>query len=511
MLVFAAAITLVAAWLPLWPSLSSLLDLSAFTNLADPRLCGLLMRTIWLSTCAAALSAACGLPLAILATRLRLPGAAICALLLPLPLLLPPLLIAQAWHGMFGIDGPWAAVFTLGLSCAPFPALLAARALERQAASAHESALLSGGRKLALEQMVRTALPATALGAALAFLFIASDFAVPDYFAAVGDKFSVYAAEVFNGWRSEQLGVGAAAAAPLVLVAGLVLYWCLWLRDTHSGTDGGNHRALSKLDCGRGKLPLSLLAWSLLAVVLLAPLARILFETGAAGPNADGDWMTRSTASFNHALERGREDLARSLRTGAAAGLITLMVAPIWAHFIVKLPAGRLSRWLQVLIALPLLAPAVGTGLGTILIWNNPMTYRFYDSWMLPPLIMAGRFMPIAIFLLAERMKRTPPSQIDAAAICGAPYWQQLFRYQLGPYRSAWFLSAALVAVFSIRELDLAVLIPAANPSAAVRYYNALHFARDGFVAAFGLMIALVLFLPVALHSLWNGLNQNKS
>jgi ABC-type Fe3+ transport system permease subunit len=72
-------------------------------------------------------------------------------------------------------------------------------------------------------------------------------------------------------------------------------------------------------------------------------------------------------------------------------------------------------------------------------------------------------------------------------------------------------LSAALVAVFSIRELDLAVLIPAANPSAAVRYYNALHFARDGFVAAFGLMIALVLFLPVALHSLWNGLNQNKS
>jgi lipopolysaccharide/colanic/teichoic acid biosynthesis glycosyltransferase len=61
-----------------------------------------------------------------------------------------------------------------------------------------------------------------------------------------------------------------------------------------------------------------------------------------------------------------------------------------------------------------------------------------------------------------------------------------------------------LVAVFAIRELDLAVLLPAANASAAVRYYNALHFARDHFVAAFGLLITLLLFLPVAIHALFS-------
>ena len=58
---------------------------------------------------------------------------------------------------------------------------------------------------------------------------------------------------------------------------------------------------------------------------------------------------------------------------------------------------------------------------------------------------------------------------------------------------------AGLVAVFSFRELDLAVLLPAANASAAVRYYNALHFARDSFVAALGILMAFLLFLPVAL------------
>ena len=65
-----------------------------------------------------------------------------------------------------------------------------------------------------------------------------------------------------------------------------------------------------------------------------------------------------------------------------------------------------------------------------------------------------------------------------------------------------------LVVVLAVRELDLAILLPGANQSAAVRYFNALHFARDGFVAALGLLIAALLFLPVMLHAAWSSLRK---
>jgi hypothetical protein len=69
-----------------------------------------------------------------------------------------------------------------------------------------------------------------------------------------------------------------------------------------------------------------------------------------------------------------------------------------------------------------------------------------------------------------------------------------------GEIKVIW-LGAAMVAVFSIRELDLAILLPAANASVAVRYFNALHFARDQFVAAFGCLMTLLLFLPYMISS----------
>jgi hypothetical protein len=54
-------------------------------------------------------------------------------------------------------------------------------------------------------------------------------------------------------------------------------------------------------------------------------------------------------------------------------------------------------------------------------------------------------------------------------------------------------------------------LLPAANASAAVRYYNALHFSRDNFVAAYGLILILLLFLPVMLHGWWQSFRSSDS
>jgi ABC-type Fe3+ transport system permease subunit len=251
--------------------------------------------------------------------------------------------------------------------------------------------------------------------------------------------------------------------------------------------------------------PATLLAWTLLAAILLLPLARIIYELGVAGPEAAGTWSSRAGESVQAAVERGREDIGRSLRTGVFAALIALVLAPFLAHALVR-RTGRSARWLTTLLALPLLAPGVGYGMGAIAFANRPGWTEFYQGNVLVVLVFAGRFLPIAVFLLAERFRSVPRSRDESAAISGLIYPQRLWQVYLAPQRSAWLLAGGLVLVFAVRELDLAILLPGANQSAAVRYFNALHFARDGFVAALGLLIAAILFLPLMLHAAWSSL-----
>ncbi|MCH2112024.1 MAG: hypothetical protein MK213_04135, partial [Planctomycetes bacterium] len=344
---------------PLLPLGKALLDPAAWEILTSTRLQGLFLQTLGMSLGAAGVAFLVGLPLAFLASRTRCWGGSGAWLLLPWPLLVPPLLIAQAWHGLTGIDGIAGAAITLGLAYAPFPALFTRFALTQQSRSSHEAALLLGGPRLALQKSLAYAIPGALFGASLAFLFAAMDFAVPDYLAAVGNKFSVYAAEVFNSWRSQNYLAGVTTAVPLVLLAGFLLTLSWGLLDRYSTQEDPNSQIPRPLELkGIGRVGHGVL-WLCTSLVLLLPFGRILWETGAAGPLAEGTWFGRSTASFADALDRGRLDLLRTMRTGLIAALVTLLLAPPLAMSLATMPSKRWARAVRVLLALPLLTPAV--------------------------------------------------------------------------------------------------------------------------------------------------------
>jgi ABC-type Fe3+ transport system permease subunit len=57
--------------------------------------------------------------------------------------------------------------------------------------------------------------------------------------------------------------------------------------------------------------------------------------------------------------------------------------------------------------------------------------------------------------------------------------------------------------VLAMRELDAAILVPAANRLVMFRVYNAVHFGRDDFVAALCLLVVFFIVLPALLWSLF--------
>lgn len=205
--------------------------------------------------------------------------------------------------------------------------------------------------------------------------------------------------------------------------------------------------------------------------------------------------------SFARAFELSRESLASSLLFAFFAASIAVPIGFVLGHTIQR---GRFGRTLQSFVLLPLVVPATLFGIGTIVLWNHELTARIYDSGALVTLLFVGRFVAIPVLVLSGAVASFSPRLEESARLAGAGPVRRLFGI-VAP--AVWpSLVGSWIAVFalSVRELDAAVLVPAANDTAMFRVFNAVHFGRDDFVSALALLVIFAVLLPGALWSLFS-------
>jgi iron(III) transport system permease protein len=472
-------------------------DLAA---LASERTLWLLGRTALLGLGAGGIALALGLPYGFLSARTDLPGAALWRALGILPLLVPPIVLAMSWAGMSSIRGGWGTTLVLGLATFPLVALYSARAFERIDARQEEAALLAGGLGAALRAGLPLALPSALVGACFAFVFAVNDFAVPDYVSSIGPKFNVYADEVFASWRSaQQTGRAVAAALPLAGLTLLALLPALELRRRNPLAGfRGDFRRPAPLRLGAWRIPALGFVLAVLTISALAPLGRLVWESGG-GPR--GFELSTLRAAFARALELGRANLQTSLLCAAAAAAIGAVLALVLGHALER-GAAR-ARWPVVLAVLPIAVPAILFGIGSIALWNRPATGALYDSSWMVVVLYVGRFLPFAVLAFAAATAALDPRLEEAARLSGAGPVRRLACVVAPALLPAIAGGATLVFVLSMRELDAAVLVPAANGTVLFRLYNAVHFGRDDFVSALALLTVFFVVLPALVWSLF--------
>lgn len=206
-------------------------------------------------------------------------------------------------------------------------------------------------------------------------------------------------------------------------------------------------------------------------------------------------------SSFARAFELSRGSLASSMIIAFMAALLCLPIGLILGHAVQR---GRYGRLLQAGLLLPLVVPATLFGIGTIVLWNNDWSARLYDSPTLVTLLYVGRFSAIPILIISGAVASFSPQLEESARLAGAGPIRRLFGI-VGP--GIWpSLVGSWIAIFalSMRELDAAVLVPAANDTAMFRVFNAVHFGRDDFVSALALLVIFAILLPGALWSLFS-------
>jgi iron(III) transport system permease protein len=499
LVLLAAALFFACGLLPI-ASMFARLTPGDFQSLLDGRTLTLLGRTIVYGLSASALAVIVGVPFGWLAARGDVPAAGVLRPLGVLPLILPPLVIAMTWTAMAELRGPLAATLFAAASTFPLVALFCARAAERIDARMEDAARLAGGRRALLRMHAPLIAPSAMCGGCLAFVFTVNDFSIPDYVSWVGETFSVYAADVFAAWRlDQQPGRAVAKALPLVALTLASLLPALALRRR-----GALTAVVSGFRAG-GRIGLGAWRWPAFgfcaAVVLLAgivPIARLLWEAGGGARSWSG---ANLSAAFGRALELAREDLQNSVLWSAAAATLCLPLALVLGHALERMRRGR---WLEPVFLLPIAVPAILFGIGMIVTWNHDWSASFYDGGGLVILLYVGRFGVFALLAMSAAVSMLDRDLERAGQLAGARPTRRLFSIVAPSLRPALVGGWVLVFVFAMRELDAAILVPAANHTAIFRVFNALHFGRDDFVAALTLLVVFLLVVPGLIWSVFS-------
>ena len=485
----AAAVVLVAVVPPLVATFGQITDAKdMFAPFATGPTWGLLLRSLALSGVVTVLALGVGVPLGILFARAQFPFQGILLAAHLSVFFLSPFLPTLGWFHLFGregyLGGPASAQIlfselgcVLALTGCFLPAVTALTAIGARGvdASLEEAARIAGGPWRAAAFVVApSAAPAIVLAGVIVFVLAFSELGTPMFL-----RVDVYPALVFSRLGGMDFAPGEAAALALPLVA--LTAALAWFEQRLAG-----RRAIAALGGGlRARAPLfAFRPWMLgvglvAAIVSIAPIATLLFHGALNGGFAEAPrWI--GDAPVNTLLA---SSLAAALMT--AVGVV---LGFSLAH------GHATGRWLDPMAALAFILPAAILGVGIAFAWNHAATNWLYSSVGILVVAYVARYSVLATRTIAAAMAQLPRSLDDAARTIGAGYLARLWLH-LGMAPRSMFGAFALALVFSLRDLETAVLLypPGGEPLTA-RIFTLEANGPPGVVSALAGLHVLITF-----------------
>jgi iron(III) transport system permease protein len=485
------------------------------------------------------LAMAVGSVLAWLTARTDLPGQRIISVLVIVPFIIPPIVMAQSyilmlapqagvlnellrvlpwWHGSAGPVNPFSfgtMVVLQGLSLVPFPFLLLAPAMANMDGSMEEASRMSGA---SFRRTVRTVtLPLlwpTVLGlAALTFLLAIGGLAIPLLFGQESGT-SILALRLWYlvtppGGSLPEYGL-AAAYGLVFLVFMAVIFWA-YLRSTRDaarrGTISGKGYRPRRLPLGRGK-PFALAAVIVyLLVVVALPAAALVWS--AVTPYT----LPISMANLSHHLTLSAfpavfhdpqfwQSLTRTGIIGAASATLACAVAITLAFASARERAGIRSRALDLLASSSIAIPDVITAFMLYLIINRWVPL----SGTIAALILANSYRLAVPYRTAYSAILQVGRELEEAAASSGASRLVTFRRVVFPLILPTVL-AVWIQLFIVAATDFtlaAFLSNAQSQPLSMYLYDRINVTSGEYIPSQGAAMALIFTVLVA--ALWYGL-----
>lgn len=474
-------------------------DSEVWRDLWQTRLPGMIRDTVTLLVTVVIGALVVGTGLAWLVTAYDFPGRRLVGWLLVVPLAVPTYVLGFTWlDTLSGPLGPravrsiWVCAAVMVLTLYPYVYLFARAAFRDQSADTVAVARSLGAGRLAAFWRVTLpmARPSLAAGGALVAMEVLTDIGTVRLF-----NVSTIADGVLRVW----FGTGNRDAATelaviLVLAAALLVALERRLRGRARFTQPGVRRAMVPTRLGLlGTLGALAAALTVLAVAVVIPLVQLI--SGAREARRTGQAFTMQGDLSHHA--------GNSVKVALAATVVCMAVGILLAFTVRR--RGRVGRVVGRVATLGYAVPGPVVAIGVV-VFLAALDRR---GWVPGGVLLVGsfvglvyaltvRFVAVAFQGVESSLAKVPAGVVASARTLGARPWRLAWRVELPLARSGVLAAAALVAVDSVKELPVTLLLrPFGGDTLSVWVWQATSESLWAQAAVPSLAIVVVAMIPV--------------
>jgi len=472
-------------------------------------------RSLALATLTAGCATLIGVPLGLLLGKSDLPFRRILAVLLSIPLLLPPYIFAICWVNLLGqnsvlihvIPGRTVesvSLWLFGLSgclwvlvSALLPVVMILTLVYLHAVNARleeASRLISRWPGILRYVTLPMILPGILFGGMLVFLLALGEVGVPMLL-----RYSVFPVETLTQFSAfYDYGAATAAATPLLAVTLLVLtVERVYLREKTyrlRPTTPGRHMLIIPL--GRWRLPALLAVGLLAATTVVLPLLALVMAS-------------LSPFAYVQAWNKAGDSLGRSL-VFAGVGATLLTVIGFFCGYLIHHRALRFWRAVDTLTLLLFTMPGTVIGVGLIVLWNRPSTGLLYASAAMVIFAYLAQYTALTSRATLAQLANVPRSLEEAAQMTGAPWLARIW-YVVVPAALPGVIAGWLIGfIFCLRDLGASMLVyPAGQDTLPVRIFTLMANGAPNLISALCVILVTVTLVSLAiLGSLFRATSQ---
>ncbi|MFT0547184.1 ABC transporter permease [Allopusillimonas ginsengisoli] len=494
------------------------LSLAGFrTFFGNPRYVQAFTNTVILGTVSTTGAVLLGAPLAYIVARFDFPGKSIVALLPLATIILPDIVVSQAWlmllgnNGIvrlalesIGIDLPsfygwFGMTFALILNDYTYVYIGMLAALKAIDGTIEEAAVNLGASDLrrTLTVTLPVLAPALLINAMIVFTLAVDNFSIP---MILGGRVDVLSSLTYTTFLSEMGGnpiMQSVLAVVSVVLVGFVLFVQKRVveRKTYQMSQGRAPMAVR----ARGLTAVLLTAWATLFVAF-SMIPAVIVIIGAF-TKARGPVMKYGTWTFENmerAVRTAPEPILNSLMLASVAAIAGTCFATLASYLIVKKRIWSVTI-LDYVVMLPLAIS--GTVLGIALIHTyNSGAIILTGTWVIMASALFVRKVPFSIRSASASLYSIPDSIEEASINLGVSPIASFFKVVLPVMKPAIFGAAILMWVTSLAELSATIVLYYGGmetmPIQMFRQIDAGFLAR---ASAYGVILMIVIIVPIYL------------
>ncbi|CAN1522822.1 ThiP ABC-type Fe3+ transport system, permease component [Burkholderiaceae bacterium] len=513
----------------LWPLLSlfyySVVDtktgafsLSGFQAFLDnPRYVEAFFNTLRLGITATLGCMLLGAPLAYIVTRFDFPGKSIVALLPLATIVLPDIVVSQAWLMLLGNNGlarralefigielpsfyGWFGMtYTLILNDYTYAYIGMLAALKAIDGTIEEAAtnLGASGLRRTFTVTLPVLAPALLINAMVVFTLAVDNFSIPMILGGSVDVLSSLTYTTFLSEMGSDPTMQSVLAVLSVLLVGLVLFIQKTIveRKTYHMQQGRAPKPIRAKGFSAGLLTFVVLLFVALSLIP-AMIVLIGAFTKSSGPVMQ--YGTFTLENMDRALRQAPGPIFNSLSLASIATLIGTCFATIVSYLIVKKRMWVVSI-LDYVVMLPLAISGTVLGIALIQTYNSGMII-LTGTWAIMAAAYFVRKVPFSIRSASASLYSIPDSIEEASINLGVPPIKSFFKVILPVMKPAILGAAILMWVTSLSEISATIVLYFGGmetmPIEMYRQIDSGYLAR---ASAYGVILMTVILIPVYL------------